>query len=126
MTEYFICWGIQRYEDGAVVSCDNLELASEHAWAGALELLDSYGGLHGYPYHGPCSDCDGSGIIEIDNSEEECPECLGTGEISWEDFTSQADSWIVYQAFTLEEALNLGLVNQDGNPNIEELADLDD
>lgn len=123
MAEYFICWGIQRYEDGAVISCDTLELAAEHAWAGAVELLDSYGGLHGYPYSGSCVECEGTGE---DDEGSGCSECFGEGEILWDDFTSQADSWIVYRAFTLEEAVNRGFVDQDENVNLDGLDDLND
>lgn len=95
MPKFKIEYGIMRYEDEEILEARNKEDAVNEAYDAALAMLESYGGLHGYPYYGECIECDGSGVDEY---EEECYSCDGTGDKSWEEFVEEAESWIVYKA----------------------------
>lgn len=64
--------GFDDEEPMEVIEGDSLEWAEVQAFEAAVDELDSYGGLHGYP----CS--------------EEFEE--------WEDFLEEANSWVSYQA----------------------------
>jgi len=99
MPKFKIEWGIQKLEDEAIIEANNKEEALDEAFRCGIELLESYSGLHGYPYYGPCLTCDGSGIDDWD--DEECPNCCGDGEISWEEFEEDANSWLDYEATEL-------------------------
>lgn len=124
MAEFYIRYGVQTYEYADVISAYNLEAAEEHAWRAALENLDSYGGLHGYPHCGECLECSGSGLEDCwDDSDEreDCSECGGSGSIEWDDFVEQAESWIVYSALTIEDARKHGMVDSNDEAIYEEM-----
>jgi len=78
MPKFTISWGLGREdEDSIEITAASYDQAIVEAEQAALDLLDSYGGLHGYP----CSE----------DFEE------------WQDFVDEAQSYISYSAGEVNE-----------------------
>lgn len=87
-------------EDGEIIEASSYDDAIKEAWEAAIQEVESYGGLHGYPYYGDCQECDGSGE---DYDGESCTECEGAGSFTWDEFIDQCESWIAYSAEKIDD-----------------------
>tara|TARA_R110000868_G_scaffold319286_6_gene580050 strand:- start:147 stop:449 length:303 start_codon:yes stop_codon:yes gene_type:complete len=87
--QYGLGGGFGGYENSGydeIVEVKNEADAERIAYESALEVLESYGGMHGLPMHGEdCLECEAEG----------CKYC-NEGVQSYENFIDEAESWLDY------------------------------